>query len=167
MQMPILAVHAMAMNESVAATCCYRQVVSSSNYYTEVLSGGVIESGPQNMAIWKEGVPQEWAWLDFDVDFSAYTGNTPVPYYNNLLKKWWVLYFNQSTIVYASPIEELLNDPAIPISVKNQGCTHSDKTCLYITYKQENGSLHVGATQAHEKGGAGFAQTHTAMQFSS
>lgn len=167
MQMPIVSMQKMSMTESVASTCCYRNVVTSSNHFTEVLFGGGIESGPHNTASWKPGIPTEWAQLPYDVDFSNYTGNTPVPYFNNLLGGWWVLYFDKGTIVYASAIDDLISDPSIPVSIANNGCTHSDNTCLYIDYREQSVELHVGATQPHKFGGTDFAKPHEAMQFSS
>lgn len=167
MQTPIITRQKMAMNESVAATCCFRQVVSSTNYYNEVLAGGALESGPLSTFSWKTKIPQEWAWLPFDVDFSQYTGNTPVPYYNNLMGAWWVLYFQGSKIVYASSIDELLGDPEIPIAVTNEGCTHQDRNCLYIDYSDDVRTIHKGATEPHISGGQDFLAPHEAMQFSS
>ena len=45
MVMPVVTINKMAMNESVASTCCYRDVVTPTAVYWEVLHGGSIGSG--------------------------------------------------------------------------------------------------------------------------
>jgi len=154
----------MSMCESVASTCCYRIVVSPSNYYFEVLNGGTLGQGA--LPAWIPGVPLEWAKLDFDVDFSEYAGNTLVPYRNNLLEGWWVLSVADGAIVGTSPINDLLGDPDARLTVTNRGCTHGTRTCLYIT-DGDDGWLHENADEAHVYGGDHLKGPHEAVQFNS
>jgi len=164
MQMPIVTRRKMSMCESVAATCCYRIVVSPSNYYYETLHGGIVEAG--DLPVFSENIMPEWAQLDFDVDFSNYAGDTPVPYSHPLLQGWWVLFMDNGVITRTSPMEDFLGDPGAQLTVVNEGCGHYHRGCLYVTH-QNNPQSHINATEPHLYGGDHFARPHEARQFTS
>ncbi len=67
MLMPIVSMNKMAMNESVAATCCYRQVASPTNVYWEVLNGGWIGSGYVDVRARKSESLKAWEVFNFDL----------------------------------------------------------------------------------------------------
>lgn len=164
MKMPVVAYRKMSMNESVASTCCFRVVVHPTNFYSEVLHGGTLEEGA--LPAWISEIPREWAQLDFDVDFSGYTGETLIPFRNELLDGWWVLGVSDGAIVSAAPMDALLGDPGDGLKTANAGCAHGTSACLYFT-DGEDGWLHKHSADAHMYGGDNWKEPHEAMQFNS
>ncbi len=167
--MPVVFHQKMAMNESVAATCCYRVTTTSAGYYNEVLNGGKLESGPANTLMWKdEAVSKDWALLDFDVDFTGYAGLRPVPVFNSLKQRWWVLLFRDDRIASAVSMDDFTTGAKALAATANPGCAHDSATCLYLA-EGTAASLfnHVGASRAHGTGGDVWSQPHAAQQFHS
>lgn len=169
MIMPVVSRQKMAMNESICATCCYRYVVSPTNYSWEVLYGGLVgqpQNSNPNMLVWREGIPKAWAELPYDVDFSVREGMQAKPSYSVVDSKWYVLYFANDVPFTKMPLEQFMSGPDALAAVVNEGCRHIDESCLYIDVIPAP-SLHTGATDAHATGGLDYAADHVALQFNS
>ncbi len=168
MKMPIVRRHPMAMNESVAATCCYRMVPSPAAITFEVLNGGSIKSGPEKILQWNPSISPDWRQLDFDVDFTGYTGPKTVPIFNSLRREWWVLFFAEDRFTSAISMEGFLNAQNGQVAAKNYGCKHDTKACLYMAeVAAPTTNNHVDATKDHFTAGGDWRQPHTAQQFNS
>lgn len=175
MIMPIVSRKKMAMNESICATCCYRTVVSPTNYYWDVLHGGYVgqplESKIDMFTLtWREGIQKAWAELPYDVDFSAQEGLQAKPSYSFEDSVWYVLYFTKDIPLTKIPLEQFISGPNAMATVRNEGCRHMDRTCLYIEEEPSStmqGNMHVNATEAHVHGGVNYTANHVAMQYNS
>lgn len=165
MEHPVVTRRLMSMNESVASTCCYREVVTPSNHYQEVLHGGEIVSGPKTVLEWSAPVSKAWAQIPGDIDFSGYQGASPVPVYHRGKNGWWVLLMGQRGITGALSLEGFAAANNLPET--NPGCLHDTNTCVYL---QEVAAIvhdHEGSAQAHDTAPLSFEKAHPALQYSS
>ena len=156
MLMPIVSMNKMSMNESVAASCCWRYVLGVHEQYPEILHGGKIGTTYEVKLQLKgdyavSGVKNGWLSLDYDV--AANWAIEPIYYDpdNNLWK-----FSSNDTVVQKESV-----------SVVKSSCPHNDGSCSYYqevpVYQQD---MHIGATSAHgtEKK---WAEPHKAVQYSS
>ena len=154
MLMPIVSMNKMSMNESVAASCCWRYVLGVHEQYPEILHGGKIGTTYEVKLQLKEdyaGLKNGWLSLDYDV--APGWAKTRIYYDpdNNVWK-------------YASDGTEMKKEE---VKVVKSYCPHNDGSCSYYkevpTYSQD---MHIGATSAHgtEKK---WDEPHKAVQYSS
>ena len=154
MLMPIVSMNKMSMNESVAASCCWRYVLGVHEQYPEILHGGKIGTTYEvKLTLEEEYAGLKNGWLSLDYDVAANWAIEPIYYDpdNNLWK-----FSSNDTVVQKENV-----------SVVKSYCPHNDGSCSYYnevpTYSQD---MHIGATSAHgtEKK---WAEPHQAKQYSS
>ena len=156
MLMPIVSMNKMSMNESVAASCCWRYVLGVHEQYPEILHGGKIgttyEVKLQLKGDYaKNGVKNGWLSLDYDV-----APNWAVePIYYDPDNKLWKLSANDTVVQKEN------------VTVVKSYCAHDDGSCSYYQevpdYQQD---MHIGATSAHANK-KNWAEPHKAEQYSS
>ena len=154
MLMPIVSMNKMSMNESVAASCCWRYVLGVHEQYPEILHGGKIGTTYEvKLTLEEEYAGLKNGWLSLDYDVAANWAIEPIYYDpdNNLWK-----FASNDTVVQKENV-----------SVVKSDCPHNDGSCSYYeevpTYSQD---MHIGATSAHgnEKK---WDEPHKAVQYSS
>ena len=169
MKMPVISMTPMAMNESVCATCCYRVVVSPTNYYWEVLHGGWIGQRPGGYVTWREDIESGWAEIPFDVDTSANRDMVAIPFIHQERGDWWVRYYTPGSRPEAEvPLDEFVGDNAPGLKI-NLGCLHTDVSCLYIEAGAPSRPYaeHVDATEPHTVAAGYHRSPHRAYQYHS
>ena len=192
---PIVSMNRMAMNESVAMTCCYRDVVTPTAVYWEVLHGGWIGSG------YAEGWVKNPDYLDLDDSWLAYkydlifmeAGNlagggslglgaaTPSKlmkerlgygeYVNSssILEKNWYVFDTQSLWTGPVSLGEFLATYVIPIRPGGT-CDHkTDPNCVYGSFEKAFVTdYHFEAKTAHDvAAGFNWKDPHPAQKYSS
>ena len=155
MLMPIVSMNKMSMNESVAASCCWRYVLGVHEQYPEILHGGKIgttyEVKLQLKGDYaKNGVKNGWLSLAYDV-----TPNWAVePIYYDPDDNVWKLYADNTVVTKER------------VKVEKSSCPHNDGSCSYYqevpVYQQD---MHIGATSAHVTNK--WDEPHKAVQYSS
>jgi len=152
MKMPIVSLNNMAMNESVAATCCYSHAHINGHSYETVLNGGTIERRIVEDVDYIE--PFDKAWLTIPGDYQyGVDGYTLTQKYNETKGVWEYVIFN--------------GDP-YNTSTLIKYCDHKGEYCNYINnYVHTPIEAHVGSTVAHTAGGKNWAADHTAIRFNS
>ena len=187
MLMPIVSMNKMAMNESVAATCCFQEVASPTNVYWEVLNGGWIGSGFVETKNWKQPNPtilKDWAkCYGSDVTMKPSTGNTYVIPYLSVSccdDKIWVAvggtgnYWNGTyTTGAAGENPAKAGEFNLYTMVANDDirigdrCAHNSTDCKYLDFEiQHLSNRHWEAVRAHG-GISDWAKPHEAVRFHS
>lgn len=172
MLMPIVSMNKMAMNESVAATCCYHEVASPTNVFWEVLHGGWIGAGYVDVLGWWSSSYKDWTALAYDVkgvknDNGTYNAlpkiaKTTVPQADGTTLTQWDVYDPNLGWVELCDFFKLDN----PFS---QGalCTHDSQECAYRFQEvQHLPNQHFQSTSAH-KTADNWKVPHDAKQFNS
>ncbi len=184
MLMPIVSMNKMAMNESVAATCCYRQVPSPTNVYWEVLNGGWIGNGFKNYRTLKHVSMTPWLALGFDLNplaaINAVGDANPLPgvakFTINDVTGWWTTDTTGATAV--QPLDEWLSWLPVPNGgqgngtfVRGSACDHKATGSNICNYYNQTSSYannqHFEAKAKHTTGGDDWAFPHDAKQFNS
>ena len=154
MLMPIVSMNKMSMNESVAASCCWRYVLGVHEQYPEILHGGKIGTTYEvKLTLKNKYKDLKNGWLSLDYDVAANWAIEPIYYDpdNNLWK-----FSSNDTVVQKENV-----------SVVKSPCPHNDGSCSYYeevpTYSQD---MHIGATSAHANLKA-WDEPHKAVQYSS
>ena len=157
MLMPIVSMNKMSMNESVAASCCWRYVLGVHEQYPEILHGGKIGTTYEVKLQLKEeyaGLKNGWLSLDYDVIPGVAACAISYDPDNKVWRDANDVAIDKATLASYKQV------------VKSY-CTHDDGSCSYYnevpTYSQD---MHIGATSAHgnEKK---WAEPHKAVQYSS
>ena len=160
MLMPIVSMNKKSMNESVAASCCWRYVLGVHEQYPEILHGGKIGTTYEVKLKLKgdyavSGVKSGWLALPYDVA----VGDAPREIYYDPEKDDW-FWKNNAVNCY-------LKDHPDGFKIVKSPCTHNDGSCSYYkevpTYSQD---MHIGATSAHANK-KNWAEPHKAEQYSS
>jgi len=150
----------MAMNESVASTCCYRVLARSGDLlFKEVLSGGYIGSATFVEQEESAEYPLNAAWMSLVGDYPAkYTG-LELRVVNGV-----------PTAVEIAEGKEVLT-PLTSINTFLSGgsaCGHDTNACAYYAFRiVALDEAHIDATLPHTGVGARFDRPHAAMQFTS
>lgn len=188
MLMPIVSMNKMAMNESVATSCCYREVVDVTNIVWKTLYGGYIGTAyVDNGWSWKDDLSQQdraIANAGYDlrksgayVDASTAAGG----YALNLI---WAQPVVQTLPIGTGTFEtnasyqwcfEVTGGVYVPaalaasqLGLSFASCGHDTTSCVYKTHSQSLASnQHIGATAKHDTGGDSWAKPHSAKQFNS
>ena len=158
MLMPIVSMNKMSMNESVAASCCWRYVLGVHEQYPEILHGGKIGTTYEVKLEQKgdyEGVTISKGWLSLPYDVKYNVVSQSISY-------------NPDTGKWVRGDGWIVDDNIAPYVVPNtQGCPHNDGSCSYYKevpdYQQD---MHIGATSAHANLKA-WDEPHKAVQYSS
>ena len=158
MVMPIISMNRMAMNESVATTCCYKMTISGTNMYWETLNGGQIGPGYSAGSLgWKQPDTyyKKWALLPYDVDVEKLE-KAGFPELEATSAG-----SNTTYSVNGVEISEFLRS----IDGKKEDCEHNSSDCAYrISGLLWSSNLHFDSTTKHDTGGSA---AHAAVQFSS
>ena len=158
MLMPIVSMNKMSMNESVAASCCWRYVLGVHEQYPEILHGGKIGTTYEVILQLKgdyvtNGVASGWLSQGYDV--------TPD-------LAWQSISYNPDTKQWYRPGDNwIVNATNVAPYVVKSSCPHDDGSCSY--YKEVDNyqqNMHIGATSAHANK-KNWAEPHKAEQYSS
>ena len=180
MLMPIVSMNKMAMNESVATTCCYRQVATPTATYWEVLNGGWIGSGYVEELVKKSPYgSMDSSWFDFKYDivgdgvgdklknnFVKYVSGATVGTDTSNPSGNWLVYGVDVT----NPSGDTLSGFLANMGLRTDAtCDHkTNVNCVYretkIAFKDNQ---HFESKTKHDKGGSDWAKPHGAAQFSS
>ena len=157
MLMPIVSMNKMSMNESVAASCCWRYVLGVHEQYPEILHGGKIGTTYEVKLTLKnkyKDLKSGWLALPYDVDVVAAGREI---FYNPEKNDWFWKNGNEDRYV-----KEILS----PDRIVKSSCPHNDGSCSYYqevpVYQQD---MHIGATSAHVTDT--WDEPHKAVQYSS
>ena len=157
MLMPIVSMNKMSMNESVAASCCWRYVLGVHEQYPEILHGGKIGTTYEvklTLAEEYAGLKSGWLALPYDVGVGAARLDIS---YNPGRDDWFWLEGEK---------EIYLKDHPNKFNIVKSPCPHNDGSCSYYqevpVYQQD---MHIGATSAHVTDN--WAEPHKAVQYSS
>ena len=178
MLMPIVSMNKMAMNESVATTCCYRQVATPTATYWEVLNGGWIGSG--YVESWAEntkyaGMNASWRNSKYDVnlastaDLTSYrvaylTADDATGAATNNSKGWYVYSVANPAEGAVTLNEWLLNRGNL---ITSKICEHNNTDCIYGKATIElKTNQHFESKSAHDTT-SNWKNPHAAKQFSS
>jgi hypothetical protein len=154
----------MAMNESVAATCCYRTTVSAGTTYYEDLHGGYVGGGLVEKAGFIDSTPALTKALSYDIGTPAKASPAAGLKLENLSKDLDGNYIVTSGSY--GPGSLFMKKLTAIDGVK--ACDHTNPaTCEWKTFSvvYETKS-HFNATTAHSTA-ADFAAPHAAVQFAS
>ncbi len=158
MLMPIVSMNKMSMNESVAASCCWRYVLGVHEQYPEILHGGKIGTTYEVKLTLKnkyKDLKSGWLALPYDVDVDVAGREI---YYDPARDDWF--WENAKGNRY---VKEILS----PNNIVKSSCPHNDGSCSYYeevpTYSQD---MHIGATSAHANEKK-WDEPHKAVQYSS
>jgi len=165
--MPIVTLRRMAMNESVATTCCFTQEVNPTSISVKTLFGGRIDTEQRSVTGWDPRVPDAWKQLPYDVELSAYAD---LPAFPTLLivngQKWVRLTAEDGSLSDVTLMHFLFSENA-KASALNRGCKHDGAACAYYTQLLIPESKHIGSTGAHDTAPKDWAAAHSASQFNS
>lgn len=166
MKMPIVSLNQMAMNESIAATCCFAIISGTYGHYEFVAGGGGV---PEPHGFVKKilhggylGEYQAGPTWRLKEDVVAYTNNGFLQIKND--------YGTDAVAVYVDGTWKL--DGTFTPLTGGTGCTHIDKSkCMYYDrYTPEaEQDMHINATAAHSwtntGSTTGWDKPHKAAQF--
>ena len=158
MLMPIVSMNKMSMNESVAASCCWRYVLGVHEQYPEILHGGKIGTTYEVKLTLKnkyKDLKSGWLALPYDVGVSDAKLNIS---YNPGRDDWFWQYGGEDYYIKENPnLLDIVKSP----------CPHNDGSCSYYqevpVYQQD---MHIGATSAHANEKK-WDEPHKAVQYSS
>ena len=156
MLMPIVSMNKMSMNESVAASCCWRYVLGVHEQYPEILHGGKIGT-TYEVVLTRERKYKDMnnGWLALPYDVAVDDARRAI-YYDASLDDW---FWQDNGKVYLKAHPDLF-------TIVKSPCPHNDGSCSYYeevpTYSQD---MHIGATSAHVTDN--WDEPHKAVQYSS
>jgi len=167
MKMPIVSLNNMAMNESVAATCCYAAVNVNGYNYENVLSGGTITTAVTNAVTY--GVDKSWSYVRGD--YAEATNGPLVEYLGDL--GYWTVVNKKDTFVKLATLTPIGHGTYVDgtgFIADLRVCDHKGSYCTYV---QNGGSIspvftkvHTGATVEHSAS-KNWAADHAAIRFNS
>jgi hypothetical protein len=165
MLMPIVSMNKMAMNESVAATCCYKLVLAGSSNFTEVLHGGYVGDGYIESFAWDA----KWSAIDKKLaESTKHDIKTPSQLadwqiYQDYEGTWWVMPGGNAK-------DTVNNTKVSGMGWYGAACTHDTALCgmkaQTVTWTKDQ---HWGATTAHSTvpTTTTFDKPHAAKQYAS
>lgn len=166
MLMPIVSMNKMAMNESVAATCCYREVASATNVYWEVMNGGWIGSGYVNELNWKNDSFIGWGMLDFDITGVTSANLLTLPALNKRVTVEGKTEFYVITNGLEESVDVFLSTNGV--FGRGSSCSHNDGLCtLKVEEIVHRSNQHFESTTKHDTKKKDWTKPHTAAQFNS
>ena len=189
MNKPIVSVNNMSMNESVAATCCFRIDNVNGSVYETVLSGGSIELITKNVMQYKEGFcDKSNCWLSIPGDFLPALNGDHLAIKKDIFgNKVYCAVDAGGAILGVLQTSDLTSSAYVGDLVlvtwnetdgqqtynlitdhSHRYCDHQGTYCDYVDgVTQQITRNHVGATVEHIAGGNNWAAAHTAMRFNS
>lgn len=183
MQKPVVLLYQCAMNESVATTCCYRQVPTATVLYWEVLHGGWVGNGFVEQLRWHDELTTGAAWIRHTgVDLTLAEGKTwaqvserAEQYEVVLMNQVKKMVHKQNYVAYEGSIQsgmQLIMEVGSGNDLIKvvQDCGHSDLTRCKMKYLDQcyADNQHFEATSSHDvKGDQSWKKAHDARQYSS
>ncbi len=189
MKMPVVSLNQMAMNESVAATCCFKVDTINGSVYETVLSGGAINVVTENVIKYKDAVcTLPGCWLSIKGDFTPALNGDHLAIKKDLFGNsvycsvdaggavtGILLAGDLTSAGYAGDTVSIQWTLDGGVQTYNLITDHSHRYCdhqgLYCDYvediTQQFVRKHVGSTVEHTAGGKNWAGAHTAMRFNS
>jgi len=192
MLMPIVSVNKMAMNESVAMTCCFQEVASPTNVYWEVLNGGWIGSGFVETKSWKHAGLEAWAKLSYDI--AGGTGADPlaalagtkikdgfVEVWVDGVNVWWEHVAGPAAQpdVWLGGVTPAVFPANYYINIlewfthngvysRGDNCKHEDPSCRYLNFEIAHlANRHWDSTKKHDTKTTDWSKPHEAKRFHS
>ena len=165
MKMPIVSLNNMAMNESVAATCCFAAVNVNGHNYETVLSGGYLTDKISGKPVYKTTVNKSW--LTIPGDYMAGTAGWTLT--QELVNGAWTLGAKDPDgkfykLADCTPVAEgnyALYQPNLT------NCDHNGDYCAYVANVDTIiVKTHVGSTVEHSAS-KNWAADHAAIRFNS
>lgn len=166
MLMPIVSMNKMAMNESVATSCCYREEITANSITLQyVLHGGQIQPAYLDQSGFINDAVTSWTMLSYDIlgwsSLSTLADNKLKMTYNDDGDKIWRVGANDLTLSEFKTQNNLYN---------GYNCSHDDAGCAYWSYEiVQIPNAHVGSTSKHTviNGDYSWDKPHPSVQFSS
>lgn len=181
MMMPIVSMNKMAMNESVATTCCYRQVPTPTAVYWEVLNGGWIGSGYKDTLQWRDGYEHledinMSAWLNLGYDLKGDAADV-VDFMTNNTLVYGAVNATAEPKYWINSVSQLMPNMSLGTQIANVSggktllgdvCDHDGTNCNYrVLAAVYSENQHFESTSKHDTGKANWQNPHDATQFSS
>lgn len=183
MKMPIVSMNRMAMNESVATTCCYRKVPTATVLYWEVLHGGWVGNGFVEQALWRDSLGSGATWTrNVGLDFTTADGvgwdtvtevaaKYEIVTISDVRRLWDIeageVYDNgDGGTSVQSGMRTILSDY---ITIQ-QDCSHTDLSTCKMKYLDQYYATdqHFESTSSHDVAtGQSWNKAHDARQYSS
>jgi len=162
MLMPIVSMNKMAMNESVAASCCFQEVASPTNVYWEVLNGGWIGSGFVETKNWRDGAFRDyWSKLGYDINLgdTGTLANLATFRAANFPGGWAVRVAYTDGVVGLAPWWAHLNDASVwPGGLPTPLLNGADPDYAYISINEwfEHTTYSRGDSCSHDSAGCRY-----------
>ena len=185
---PIVSMNQMAMNESIATTCCYVWNGTSLLGSASLPHGGALKANSKSPLYLKlsdtDSCALNSSWLNYhaghvnNATYAGYVINKGLPGRIGSLDETpghyedWVVYKHNATADW-EPIRDTVTTALKPFITAVPGgyCAHNgDANCPYYKVTSFAGSFtHTGATSGHYTwtGGNSWLADHTAVQYSS
>ena len=163
MKMPIVSLNNMAMNESVAATCCFAATNINGHSYETVLSGGYLTDKIGNKITY--GVDNSW--LGLRGDYAAAVAGYELVQEMNAAGQW-VLGIQHSTgFIPLSKLDWAANGNYALYELNLTNCDHKGEYCAYVAdIATTFTKMHIGSTVEHAAAEK-WAADHPAIRFNS
>ena len=162
MKMPIVSLNNMAMNESVAATCCFSATNINGHAYETVLNGGYVTDKIGNKITYS--VDKSWLTIPGDYQEAVDGLKLTQGYINGA----WVLgAAGDGTFTKLADCTWVAAGNQAFYEENLTNCDHAGEYCHYIsTIEPTFTKVHVGATVEHAAA-KDWAGTHAAIRFNS
>jgi len=159
MKMPIVSLNNMAMNESVAATCCFKADKLNGYDYETVLYGGIVVNKPSTSMVY--GNISDNGWLALDGDYAPAVGKCELIYqYIDTAAAWKYGYYHANK-------DENGFTALTPSMLLLANCDHKGSYCNYVSEcKTDIVRVHTGSTVEHAAS-KNWAADHPAIRFNS
>ena len=172
---PIVSMNQMAMNESIATTCCYVWNGTSILGSASLPHGGKLNAGSETpYYTWDEGhnnaVAIDSSWLKWTGGHVSTAYASKKYLYNGVDSEGKNIVYIEGNPTSAAPLFDANGKLNTKIAVNGTFCTHNSSDCWYTKETSFAKSFqHVGATSAHYTWTSGheWLKDHTAVQFSS
>ena len=164
MKMPIVSLNNMAMNESVAATCCFAATNINGHSYETVLSGGYLTDKIGNKITY--GVDSSW--LNFRGDY-AIADEYPVTqmWINSTLGWQYGVQKEDGSFILLANLEKVPAGNMALYEPNLTNCDHKGEYCSYVrSIETTFTKMHIGSTVEHAAAEK-WAADHAAIRFNS
>ncbi len=167
---PIVSMNRMSMNESVAATCCYRELALSDKVIWEVLNGGWIGTGYATLDGFKSGFEfiKDSTWNTYGYDVTNDGGSDALA---GLMNSYFPVLSTNTT---GESVWTLDGVPIDALTIAENGlrrgsvCSHTDGNCIYrVSDNTLVNNYHFESTMKHDTSGKDWTLPHPSMKFSS
>lgn len=157
---PIVATNQMAMNESVASTCCYRTVRSGDQSFYQALAGGYIGSASYVDQKESKNYPTNSLWLNIPGDYETKYTSCELEIISGIPNIVTTGDDGEPIMIPLNKVTSFLSGGA--------SCDHTDTSCAYYTWPVVTlDKAHINATTKHTTSAGDWTKPHAAIQFMS